>query len=109
MPVTSRSRVLPSGNTGPTSLKMDRVILWISAGILAVIGQNVIKFDMLATLGVGSGDTDLIWNILVFMALTEAMDSFARKKTLVVITRKIEKGRLTPSFFARLSFHREID
>ena len=82
MPVTSRARVLPSGNTGPTSLKMDRVILWISAGILAVIGQNVIEFDMLATLGIGNGDIDLIWNILGFMALTDAMDSFARKRLL---------------------------
>ena len=82
MPVTSRARVLPSGNTGPASLKMDRVILWISAGILAAIGQNVIEFDMLATLGIGSGDIDLIWNILGFMALTDAMDSFARKRLL---------------------------
>ncbi|HIE83629.1 MAG TPA: hypothetical protein EYQ00_07185 [Dehalococcoidia bacterium] len=76
--------VLPSGNIGPTSLKMDRVILWISAGILAVIGQNVIGFDMLTELGVGDGNagSQLIWNILGFMALTDAMDGFARKKLL---------------------------
>lgn len=71
-----------SGHIGRTSLKTDRVILWISAVILAVIGQNVIEFDMSATLGVSTTDTDLIWNILGFMALTDAMDSFARKKLL---------------------------
>ena len=101
MPVTSRARVLPSGNVGSTSLKIDRVSLWISAGILAVIGQNVIGFDMLTELGGGDGSADLqlIWNILGFMALTDAMDSFARKKTLVVITGKIENGRPKPSAF----------
>jgi hypothetical protein len=76
--------VLPSGNIGPTSLKMDRVVLWISAGILAVIGHNILGFDMLTELGVGDGSADgqLIWNILGFMALTDAMDSFSRKKLL---------------------------
>lgn len=47
-----------------------------------MIGQNVIGFDMLTELGGGDGSADLqlIWNILGFMALTDAMDSFARKK-----------------------------
>ena len=73
--------VLPSGNIGPTSLKMDRLVLWIVAAVLAYIGHEVLEFDMLSTL-VDVGDVDLIWNMLAFMSVVDAVDAFARKKLL---------------------------
>ena len=73
--------VLPSGNIGPTSLKMDRLVLWIVAAVLAFIGHEVLEFDMLSTL-LDVGDVDLIWNMLAFMSVVDAVDAFARKKLL---------------------------
>jgi hypothetical protein len=73
--------VLPSGNIGPTSLKMDRLVLWIVAAVLAYIGHEVLEFDMLSTL-LDVGDVDLIWNMLAFMSVVDAVDAFARKKLL---------------------------
>ena len=73
--------VLPSGNIGPTSLKMDRLVLWIVAAVLAYIGHEVLEFDMLSTL-LDVGDVDLIWNVLAFMSVVDAVDAFARKKLL---------------------------
>jgi hypothetical protein len=74
--------VLPSGNIGSTSLKMDRLVLWIVAAVMAYIGHDIIGFDMLNALGVSSGNTDMIWNILAFMSIVDATDAFARKKLL---------------------------
>ncbi|MAQ58230.1 MAG: hypothetical protein CL718_03130 [Chloroflexi bacterium] len=73
--------VLPSGNIGPTSLKMDRLVLWIVAAVLAYIGHEVLEFDMLSVL-LDVGDVDLIWNMLAFMSVVDAVDAFARKKLL---------------------------
>ena len=73
--------VLPSGNIGPTSLKMDRLVLWIVAAVLAFIGHAVLEFDMLSSL-LDVGDVDLIWNMLAFMSVVDAVDAFARKKLL---------------------------
>ena len=75
------SNVLPSGNIGGTSLRMDRLVMWISAGVLGYIGHDVIGFDILSEL-LGTGETDMIWNILAFMSVTDAVDAFARKKLL---------------------------
>ena len=55
--------------------------MWISAGVLGYIGHDVIGFDMLSEL-LGTGETDMIWNILAFMSVTDAVDAFARKKLL---------------------------
>jgi len=73
--------VLPSGNIGSTSLKMDRLVLWIVAAVMGYIGSEVLNFDMLSTL-LDVGPVNVIWNILAFMSIVDATDAFARKKLL---------------------------